>query len=32
MVKSVLICRAETWSLCEDDRSRINASEMDPLR
>jgi hypothetical protein len=24
--------RAETWSLYEDDRRRINAPEMDPLR
>ena len=32
MVKSVLIYGAETWSLYEDDRKRINASEMDALR
>jgi len=32
IVKSVLIYRAETWSLYEDDRRRINATEMDPLR
>ena len=32
MVKSVLICGAETWSLFEDDRRRINATEMDALR
>jgi hypothetical protein len=32
MVKIVLIYRAETWSLCEDDRRRINATEMDELR
>jgi len=31
-VKSVLIYGAETWSLYEDDRRRINASEMDALR
>jgi hypothetical protein len=29
MVKSVLIYGAETWSLYEDDRRRINATEMD---
>jgi hypothetical protein len=29
MVKSVLIYGAEIWSLCEDDRRRINASETD---
>jgi hypothetical protein len=28
MVKSVLIYGAETWSLYEDDRRRINAIEM----
>jgi len=32
MVKSVLIYGAETWSLCEDDRRRINATEMGALR
>jgi hypothetical protein len=32
MVKSVLIYRAKTWSLYEDDRRRINATEMDALR
>jgi hypothetical protein len=34
MVKSVLIYEAETWNLCEDedDRRRINATEMDALR
>ena len=31
-VKSVLICGAETWSLYEDDRKRMNGSEMDALR
>jgi hypothetical protein len=31
MVKSVLIYGSETWSLCEDDRRRINAAEMDAL-
>ena len=31
-VKSVLIYGAETWSLYEDDRRRINATEMDALR
>jgi hypothetical protein len=30
--KSILIYGAETWSLCEDDRRRINAAEMDGLR
>jgi hypothetical protein len=29
MVKSVLIYGAETWSLYEDDRRRINTTEMD---
>ena len=29
--KSVLIYGAETWSLYEDDRRRINATEMDAL-
>jgi hypothetical protein len=29
MVKSVLIYVAKTWSLYEDDRRRINATEMD---
>jgi hypothetical protein len=32
MVKSVLIYGAETWGLYEDDRRRINATEMDALR
>jgi hypothetical protein len=32
MVKCVLIHEAETWSLYEDDRKRINATEMDALR
>jgi hypothetical protein len=32
MVKSVLIYVAETWSLYEDGRRRINATEMDALR
>ena len=32
MVKSVLIYGAETWSLYEDDRRRINATDMDALR
>ena len=32
MVKSVLIYGAETWSLYEEDRRRINATEMDLLR
>ena len=32
IVKSVLIYGAETWSLYEDDRRRINATEMDALR
>jgi hypothetical protein len=32
MVKSVLIYGAETWSLYEDDRRRINAPEMGALR
>jgi hypothetical protein len=32
MVKSVLICGAETWSFYEDGRRRINATEMDALR
>ena len=31
MVKSVLIYGAEIWSLYEDDRRRINATEMDTL-
>jgi len=31
IVKSVLIYGAETWSLYEDDRRRINATEMDAL-
>jgi hypothetical protein len=32
MIKSVLIYGAEAWSLYEDDRRRINATEMDALR
>ena len=32
MVKSVLIYGAETWSLYEDDRRRINETETDGLR
>jgi hypothetical protein len=32
MVKSVLMYGAETWSFYEDDRWRINATEMDALR
>ena len=32
MVKSVLTYRAETCNLYEDDRRRINATEMDTLR
>jgi hypothetical protein len=32
MVKSVLIYGAETWSVYEDDRRRINVPEMDALR
>jgi len=32
MVKSVLIYGAETWSLFEGDRRRINATGMDALR
>jgi hypothetical protein len=32
MVKSVLTYGAETWSLYEEDRRRINATEMDALR
>jgi hypothetical protein len=31
MVKSGLIYGAETWSLYEDNRKRINATEMDAL-
>ena len=31
-VKSVLIYGAETWSLFEDDRRRINATEINSLR
>jgi len=31
MVRSVLIYGAETWSLYEDDRRRINGTEMDRL-
>jgi hypothetical protein len=29
MVKSVLIYGADTWSLYEDDKKRINATEID---
>ena len=32
MGKSALIYGAETWILCEDDRRRINGTEMDGLR
>jgi len=32
MVKSVLIYGAETWTLYEGDRRRINATEMDAFR
>ena len=32
MAKSVLTYGAETWSLYEDDRRRINARERDALR
>jgi hypothetical protein len=32
MLKNVLIYGAETWRLYEDDRRRINATEMDALR
>jgi hypothetical protein len=32
MVKSVLIYGVETWSLYEDDRRRINKTEIDALR
>jgi len=32
MVKSDLIYGTETWSLYEDDRRRINGTEMDALR
>ena len=32
MVKRVLIYGAETWSVYEDDRRRINATEMDALK
>jgi len=32
MVKSVLVYGAETWSLCQNERMRINATEMDALR
>ena len=32
MFKSVLLYGAETWSLYEDDRRRINTAEMDALR
>jgi len=31
MVKSILIYGAKTWSWYEDDRRRINATEMDAL-
>jgi hypothetical protein len=31
-IKSVLTYGAVTWNLCEDDRRRINANEMDALR
>ena len=31
-VKSVLTCGAETWSLYEGDRRRINGTERDGLR
>jgi len=32
LVRSVLTYGADTWSLYEDDRRRINAAEMDVLR
>jgi hypothetical protein len=32
MVRSVLIHGAETWSLYEYNRRRVNAAEMDALR
>jgi hypothetical protein len=32
MVESVLMYRAEIWSLYEDDRRRINVTEIDTLR
>ena len=32
MLKSVLIYGAETWSLCEEDRRRIDVTEMGALR
>jgi hypothetical protein len=32
MVKTVLIYVAETWSLYEDDRRIVNATEIDALR
>jgi len=32
VVKSVLMYGAETWSLYEDERRRVNATEMDALR
>jgi hypothetical protein len=32
MVISVLTYGAKTWSLCEDDRRRINGTDMDALR
>ena len=32
MFKSVLLYGAETWSLYEDDRRRINAPEMNAVR
>ena len=31
-VKSALIYGVETWNLYEDDRKRINATQMDTLR
>jgi hypothetical protein len=31
MVRSDLIYEAETWSIHEDDRRRINATEIDAL-
>jgi hypothetical protein len=32
MVKSVLVYEAKTWNLYEDDRRRIDVTEMDALR
>ena len=32
MVKSVLAYGAKTWGLYEDDKKRIDATEMDALR